>query len=130
MVSIIRSIAGLLTLSLVIVLFSGCSSGRAEIEGAWEMREYRINGYDEERDMGILWEFSGDGRFAETVTYPGSIDEQEGLWHIDDAATGLVIRYTAKNSEVRWKIVRLDRDTLAVEYNQYGFFVERLFVKQ
>ena len=130
MVSIIRNIAGLLTLSLAIVLFSGCTSGRAGIEGAWEMREYRVNNYDEEREVGILWRFDPEGRFRETVTYPGNPDKKEGLWHIDDAETALVIRYTANNSEVRWKIVRLGGDTLAVEYNQYGFFVERLFVKQ
>ncbi len=94
------------------------------------MAEYRVNHNDELKEVQIQWVFHKDGKFTQYMSVLNEVDQKDAEWTIDERSMELLINYAQKNSEVRWKIVRLSNDSLAVEYNQYGFFVERLFVKQ
>jgi len=53
----------------------------------------------------------------------------EAVWSIDPESKELTLDYIDKRSKVKWKIVRLEKDTLRVEYVIPGFFVEREFAK-
>lgn len=119
--------------ALIPVLFFfclSCASPEKQITGSWEMVEYKVNGHDEPEEIEVEWVFHNDGRFVQSISIPSGGTPDEAAWSIDHDKTTLTIDYIDKRSEVIWKIVRLEDDTLRVEYRIPGFFVEREFVRK
>ncbi len=109
---------------------SSCKNDHQEqLLGTWEMTHYRINHFDEHEDINVIWRFEKNGRFHQTINYPQQVVNETAEW-IKSADDTLIINYTLKKNEVKWRIVFMDDETLEIEHITPGFFVERSFTKK
>lgn len=121
-------------LTLVIIFIGSlisCSNSDRQIIGKWDMVEYKVNNQDRFGEFSGEWTFYEDGRFVQS--FPTSVDKKnidEALWSINQGNDELILDYMNKKSVVKWKIIRLEDDTLRVEYTIPGFFIEREFAKK
>jgi hypothetical protein len=114
----------------MLLAFTGCKTANNDsIVGTWEMTQYRINHFDEHKDINITWRFEKNGHFHQTINYPQQVVSETAEW-IKSADDTLIIQYTEKRSKVKWRIAYMDDSILEIEHITPGFFVERRFEKK
>lgn len=117
----------------VIVLLSainGCTGKANQLAGKWVMEWNFVNGHGQDDGSAMTWTFFKDNTFIQSKEFANEREELKGNWNFDKNSNELIMFYTATQMEVKWQVVKLERESMEVNHTTRGFFVERKFLKQ
>lgn len=117
-------------LFILLIGFVSCGQSKDALHGSWELSVSKIFEVEEENFAALQWTFEPGGRFVQILEGPDGIIERTADWEYDRESGELHVLYDHSDNDVTWVVVELTRDTLAVEYTGYGFFVEQIFVRK
>ncbi len=117
----------------ILILFSaikGCTGKENQMVGRWVMEWNFVNGQGQNNGTTISWTFLKDGTFIQSMELANDREDMKGNWRFEKKLNELIMFYTATQMEVKWTVVKLEKDTMEVNHTIPGFFVERQFIKQ
>jgi hypothetical protein len=117
-------------LSFMLILFLGCNRKSDVLIGTWEMDVSYVNGVREKENYPLTLYLFDDGTFRQVIQYPSRTEDVKGDWVYSASEKLLNFKYTYTGTDVKWTVVKFDKDKMELSHKTQGFFVERTFVKK